>query len=185
MQLSRCSSTTHAPLMCRRLIWIGALAVIAAVILTARVEPVLIFNSSPSVPTGFYLRTDTPPAPGVFVTVRAAAVAPAYARARRFADPNDRFIKRVAAAGGVSVCARGDIVTIGSTHSLTRLSRDSMGRVLPRWTGCRALAADEVFLLGDTADSFDSRYWGPASTSAIDGVWTPLRIGLPTESVPR
>lgn len=171
--------------MRRRLIWIGALAVIAAVVLTARVEPVLIFNSSPSVPTGFYLRTNTPPSPGVFVTVRAAAVAPAYAHARRFADPNDRFIKRVAAAAGVTVCAHGDMVTIGSTHSLRRAAHDSVGRALPRWSGCRRLAAGEVFLLGDTADSFDSRYWGPASTSVIDGVWTPLRIGLPTESVPR
>ena len=34
--------------------------------------------------------------------------------------------------------------------------------------------ADEVFLLGDTADSFDSRYWGPVRLTAIDGVWRPL-----------
>ena len=185
MQLSRCSSTTHDPIMRRRLICLGALAAFAAVVLRADFDPVLVFNSSPSVPTGFYLRTDAAPAPGGFVTVRAATIAPAYAHARGFSDASDRFIKRVAAAGGVTVCAHGDTVTLGSTYSVRRAAYDSMGRALPSWTGCRTLAADEVFLLGDTADSFDSRYWGPASTSAIDGVWTPLRIGLPTESAPR
>jgi len=176
MQLSRCSATTHDPLMPRRLIWIGALTVIAAVILTARVEPVLIFNASPSVPTGFYLRTNAAPALGAFVTVRAAAVSPAYAHARSFSDASDRFIKRVAAGGGATVCAHGDMVTLGSTQSLRRAAHDSVGRALPRWSGCRRLAAGEVFLLGDTADSFDSRYWGPVGLDEIDGVWTPLRI---------
>ncbi|MGE0294633.1 MAG: S26 family signal peptidase [Hyphomonadaceae bacterium] len=38
--------------------------------------------------------------------------------------------------------------------------------------GCRTLEADEVFLLGDTADSFDGRYWGPTRLQSISGVWT-------------
>jgi type IV secretory pathway protease TraF len=164
---------------------LDALVVVAAVILTARFDPVVIFNDSPSVPTGFYLRTNASPTPGAFVTVRAVAVSPDYARARGFSDANDRFIKRVAAGAGAIVCARGDTVTIGSAHVLPRAQRDSMGRALPSWTGCRALAAGEVFLIGDTPDSFDSRYWGPASAAAIDGVWIPLSVGLPTESATR
>lgn len=160
--------------MRRRVIQLSALAIVAAIALTARVDPVLIFNASPSVPAGFYLRTDAPPAPGAFVTVRAAAVAPAYARARGFSDASDRFIKRVAAGGGENVCAHGDTVSLGA-RVVTRASHDNSGRALPRWTGCRTLAADEVFLIGDTPDSFDSRYWGPIAISTIDGVWSPLR----------
>lgn len=159
--------------MRRRLVWLGVLVLVGAVTLTARFDPALIFNSSPSVPTGFYRRTDASPARGAFVTVRAAAVSRDYARVRRFSDANDRFIKRVAAGGGELVCADGDTVRIGA-HVLTRASHDGLGRALPRWTGCRPLAADEVFLIGDTSDSFDSRYWGPVTTSMIDGVWVPL-----------
>ncbi|MBL8544299.1 MAG: S26 family signal peptidase [Hyphomonadaceae bacterium] len=160
--------------MRRRLFWLGLLVLLAAVILTARFEPLVIFNSSPSVPTGFYLRTDASPARGAFVTVRAATVSLDYARMRRFSDASDRFIKRVAAGHGEIVCAQGATVTIGS-QKLARASHDSLGRPLPRWSGCRALAADEIFLIGDTPDSFDSRYWGPVPVSAIDGVWAPLR----------
>ncbi len=42
------------------------------------------------------------------------------------------------------------------------------------WRGCRTLAAGEVLLLGDTADSFDGRYWGPVSVDLIEGVWRKL-----------
>ena len=65
-------------------------------------------------------------------------------------------------------------MTVPGRGVVARLAWDTAGRVLPSWDGCRTLAADEVFLLGDTADSFDSRYWGPVRTTAIDGVWRPL-----------
>ena len=106
--------------------------------------------------------------------MRAADASPAYARARDFTDRTDRFIKRVAATGGTQVCAEGDRVTVPGRGAVARLTRDTAGRVLPSWDGCRTLGADEVFLLGDTAYSFDSRYWGPVRISAIDGVWRPL-----------
>jgi type IV secretory pathway protease TraF len=136
--------------------------------------PVLIYNASPSAPVGFYLRDQRAPAPGMFVTVRAAAVAPAYARLRGFDDPTDRFIKRIAADAGVRVCAEGDSVRVGAELVLPRQARDSSGRALPAWSECRMLRQGEIFLLGQTADSFDSRYWGPVSVDIIDGVWRPL-----------
>ncbi len=159
---------------------------LAAVLLIAhRAEPFILRNASPSVPIGFYLRTSDAPTRGRFVTVSAAAVAPDYARARDFADPTDRFIKRVAAVSGDVVCGRGDIVEIGDALILTRASADSAGRALPRWEGCRTLMHDEVFLLGDTSDSFDSRYWGPVTIAAIDGVWRPLNRGSSSDSEPQ
>jgi type IV secretory pathway protease TraF len=42
------------------------------------------------------------------------------------------------------------------------------------WVGCRILASSEILLLGDTADSFDGRYWGPIPDNLIEGVWRPL-----------
>ena len=155
----------------------AALAVVGAiggVAVFAHPAPALIYNPSPSVPRGFYVRDSGPVRLGAFVTLRAVDASPAYARARDFTDRNDRFVKRVAATGGTRVCAEGDHVTVPGRGAIARLARDTAGRVLPSWDGCRALAADEVFLLGDTADSFDSRYWGPVRLTAIDGVWRPL-----------
>jgi conjugative transfer signal peptidase TraF len=135
----------------------------------------VLLNASPSVPTGFYVRTDIAPSEGAFVTVRAADVAGDYARVRRFTDDGDRFIKRVAARAGVRVCAEGAIVTVGArTH--VRRAHDSAGRALPTWEFCRVLQDGEMVLMGETPDSFDSRYFGIVREDAIEGVWTRLAI---------
>ena len=137
-------------------------------------SPLLIYNGSPSAPVGFYLRAGHTPSLGDYVIVRTVDAAPAYARERGFDDRSDRFIKRVAAVAGARVCARGNQVSVGSIV-VTRYVRDDVRRPLPAWQGCRLLDPDEVFLLGDTDDSFDSRYWGPLRRSQIDGAWRPLR----------
>jgi type IV secretory pathway protease TraF len=78
----------------------------------------LLYNHTPSVPVGFYIRTHAPIDRGTFVTVRAADVAPAAARARDFEGPRDRFIKRVAAVAGDRVCAEGDALTINDGFAI-------------------------------------------------------------------
>ncbi len=142
--------------------------------LAGNTRDVILYNHSPSVPAGFYLRTDDALARGTTVTVRAVDVARAYAAARHFTDAGDRFIKRVAATRGQVVCANGAAITIDGAVAAQRIGRDSAGRALPTWEGCRTLTAEEVFLLGDTADSFDGRYWGPTPERLIEGVWRPL-----------
>lgn len=133
----------------------------------------VLYNPSESIPSGFYARIGDAPVAGAVVTVRARDVAPDYARLRDYADDTDRFIKRVAAVAGDVVCAEGDHVTVG-IRALTRQARDAEGRALPRWQGCRTLAIGELFLLGDTEDSFDGRYWGPIDARLIEGVWRRL-----------
>lgn len=134
----------------------------------------VLYNPSPSVPSGFYLRTDRALARGTTVTVRAVDVAPSYAAARDFTDAGDRFIKRVAAAAGDEVCASGAVVSVNGASVVSREARDAAGRALPTWSGCRILGADEILLLGDTPDSFDGRYWGPISRRLVEGVWWPI-----------
>lgn len=150
----------------------GAIALLAAGELHR--GDVVLFNATPSVPTGFYVRSDAPVRQGAFVTVRAADVSIAYASLRHFTDAGDRFIKRIAANDGDSVCADGEVVRINDRTVAHRARHDSEGRALPHWSGCRQLSADEVFLMGDTEDSFDSRYFGPVSVDDIDGVWRPI-----------
>ena len=133
-------------------------------------QDVLIWNGTPSMPTGFYRRVANSPTLGAIVTVRAADVARDYAMARDFIDPSDRFIKRIAAMDGDQVCALGGDIIINGVHVARRAHADRAGRALPSWSGCRVLDA-EVFLLGDAQDSFDSRYFGPVALSLIEGVW--------------
>jgi len=131
---------------------------------------VVIYNASPSMPQGIYVRMHSPIVRQSIVTVRARDVALNYATARHFTDANDRFLKRVIALDGDVVCALGARVTINQTMTLQRRTVDTAGRPLPTWSGCRRLH-DQVFLIGDTADSFDGRYWGPVASELVEGVW--------------
>jgi type IV secretory pathway protease TraF len=156
------------------LLAIAVIAVLAGAAISMHGRPLIIYNPSQSAPQGFYVRRDGPPQVGDFVTIAAVNAAANYAAARGFTDRTDRFIKRVAATTGQTVCADGARISIDGRSAATRAEYDSSGRALPTWSGCRTLSEDEVFLLGDTDDSFDGRYWGPTPLSHIDGVWTRL-----------
>lgn len=158
-----------------KLIGLGSVALALAAVLNVHASPVLIYNPSPSVPVGFYWRGAGMPRIGDLVSVPAKITAPDFTRARGFNDRTDRFIKRIAATSGQVVCAVGDHVSIKGVRVARRSSHDKMGRAFPTWSGCRTLKADEVFLLGDTPDSFDGRYWGPVRMADIDGPWRPVR----------
>lgn len=123
-------------------------AVVSPVAISLHVEPLLIYNPSPSVPEGFYVRLARAPQTGDFVTIASVEVAADYAALRRFADPTDRFIKRIAAASGQTVCAEGDSVSIDGRLAavrssrrlrralaacMVRLSHARNGRGLPAW----------------------------------------------------
>ena len=165
----------HSPAQRRALrhLLVLAGALIIAFATASTLSDAVIYNASSSMPRGFYARTNAPVVRGAIVTVRARDVVPAYARQRDFTDANDRFLKRVAAGSGDIVCARDALVTVNRSVIVERQARDSAGRALPTWSGCRRLA-DEVLLIGDTQDSFDGRYWGPVATRDIEGVWRSL-----------
>lgn len=159
----------------RAWIWVAAATAMALIgAAQSHAGDLLLYNHSASITQGFYVRTRAPIGKTSIVTVRAADVAPAYARLRHFTGATDRFIKRVAAIQGDEVCATGAIILVNGRESARRQERDSDRRVLPSWSGCRRLAGNEVFLLGDTDDSFDGRYWGVITREKIEGVWRPL-----------
>ena len=162
-----------------------ATSVVAALAWATFAAPrdLLLYNHSPSVPEGFYVRTGARLTIGAFATVHASEVAPDEARRRRFTGPSDRFIKRVAALGGERVCGDGNRVIVGNEAIIAtvlnpseqhHVRADDGHRALVGWRGCRILGADEVLLLGDTRDSFDGRYWGPINVRLIEGVWRKL-----------
>jgi type IV secretory pathway protease TraF len=154
-------------------------AVVLAFTTSPRLQDLALYNHSPSLPVGLYLRVTGPLAPtalgpGAIVTVRARDVAPATAAARSFAGDGHRFIKRVAAVAGDHVCAKEGVLRVNGAGAWPVRSHDRAGAPLWSWVGCRRLAAGQVLLLGDTPDSFDGRYWGPIDAGLIEGVWRKL-----------
>ena len=144
---------------------LGCLALIGE-----HVPALALVNESPSLPEGLYARRfGAEIERGVVVAIPQPAAARAYLG--ELGMPGDAaLIKRVAAAGGDRVCVEGaQLLTPDGVWTVR--SRDRRGAILPRWSGCRRLAPDELFLLGDTAGSFDSRYFGPVARSEVLGVY--------------
>jgi type IV secretory pathway protease TraF len=85
------------------------------------------------------------------------------------------MLKRVLARPGQTVCRDGLAITVDNIARGEARERDSRGRPLPVWQGCRVIAAGEVFLMNwQSADSLDGRYFGVLPMSAIIGRAEPL-----------
>jgi conjugative transfer signal peptidase TraF len=138
--------------------------------------PKLIWNASASVPVGLYrLERDSAPAVGELVAVRPSPALARYMDARRYVEAGVLLVKPIAAANGATVCRRVLSVTIDGHAVATALPRDRLGRSLPVWSGCRRLAADDLFLVAPAhTDSFDSRYFGPVERRQVVGRAVPL-----------
>ncbi|AZV95532.1 hypothetical protein CBF45_10720 [Bordetella sp. J329] len=85
------------------------------------------------------------------------------------------LLKRVGAVAPQQVCIVAGQVRIDGVPSAAVLPADRMGRALPSLQLCRRLEPGELFLLSVTNPaSFDSRYFGPVSASAVIGVAHPV-----------
>jgi len=137
--------------------------------------PWLIWNASASVPVGLYavesasaLRT------GELVVVAPPEPLASFLAEGGYLPRGVPLMKHVAALAGQSVCRNALTVSIDAVTVGEARERDSRGRPLPVWQGCRVIAADEVFLMNAAADSFDGRYFGPLPTAPIIGRAAPL-----------
>lgn len=129
-----------------------------------------IINETASLPRGVYVRViGGQPRPGSIVALAPPPTAQAYLRALG-APSSALLLKRVAAAEGDLVCAEASHVRLPG-RTVVAPTHDRRGELLPRWKGCALLGPGEVFLLGDTAASFDGRYFGPVPTADLAGVF--------------
>lgn len=170
-----------------RLVLAGIAAVgLAALAWAAFVQPLprLIYNPSDSVPVGWYRvdpqrhGTDSLPRPlsvgSVVLTTLPRDVA-ALAAQRGYLPAHIPLLKRVGAVAPQHVCIVAGQVRIDGVPMAAALPADRLGRPLPSWQLCRRLEAGELFLLSVTNPaSFDSRYFGPVSASAVIGVAHPV-----------
>jgi len=155
---------------------VGIAVLVAPVV--AESVPLYVWNVSESVPLGLYrLR----PADKLFVT-ELVAVQPREPLAT-FLDLNGYLpvgipmLKRVLALPGQTVCRSGRTISVDEIVMGEARERDSRGRPLPVWHGCRVVGEDELFLMNwQSKDSLDGRYFGPIAASAVIGrafpVWT-------------
>jgi conjugative transfer signal peptidase TraF len=165
----------------RMAIILTALAATTVVLSTIGAKPVphYLWNASDSVPIGLYrLR----PAGRLAVTDLVAVDPPeptaTFLADGRYLPRGIPMMKRVLALPGQTVCRDHLTVTVDNTSVGEARERDSRGRALPVWQGCRVVADGEVFLMNwQSADSLDGRYFGVLPTSAIIGRAEPLWTG--------
>ncbi|MFJ6024245.1 S26 family signal peptidase [Brevundimonas sp. NPDC092305] len=148
----------------------GAALLTGAASASDKIPPAALINESPSLPRGAYARV-----PGGQVEPGSIVAIPQPPSTRPYLESlgmpaNNLLLKRVAAVGGESVCVRDGLVETPRRRVMARI-RDRRGVGLPAWRGCRVLVRDELFLLGDTPGSYDSRYFGPVSRRNVAGVY--------------
>lgn len=134
----------------------------------------LVWNASPSVPTGLYWIKNGSPRNGDIVLVELPEPYRTIADQRGYLPKNLPALKRVRALSGDEVCRIGRTIFINSATVSVAQLHDIRGLKLPEWSGCRTLKPDEFFLLTDHPKSFDGRYFGPVDRSAITGIAHPL-----------
>jgi conjugative transfer signal peptidase TraF len=172
----------------RTYVVVTALAAGAAVASFAEVaivgpRPWLIWNASASAPIGLYaLRPVGDPPRGVLVAVRPPQPLAAWMAARGYLPEGLPLLKHVVAKAGQRVCRRGLVVTVDGRPLASARERDSRGRLLPVWQGCRTLARGELMLMNlAVPDSLDGRYFGPLPASAVLGRAAPILTRNPPD----
>ena len=138
--------------------------------------PLLLYNRTPSMPIGLYVRNDGVPGRGDVIAFRLPRSAWGYAQAR--GEPTDIvLLKHVLAAGGDHVSTLSGRLTINGADIGPIPAIDSAGRGLPQWRADRVLAADELLAGSTLPRSFDGRFFGPIRLADVLGVYQRLDIG--------
>lgn len=156
----------------------GSVAFAALATLFVPVTHHLVWNASPSIPTGLYaIRGKASLHVGERVAIEPPAPLRRLMSERGYLPDRVPLLKRVAAVSGQRICRFAHGVTIDGELVGVARARDRAERPLPAWFGCRRLRTGELFVMNPAApDSFDSRYFGPLSTDAVIGrakpVWT-------------
>lgn len=138
-----------------------------------------IWNASESVPIGLYRVW---PVDRLAVTDLVAVQPPeplaSFLAEGGYLPRGVPILKHVLALAGQTVCRDRLTITVDKSVIGEARERDSRGRLLPTWQGCRVVADGEVFLMNwQSAGSFDGRYFGVLPVTAIVGRAVPVWAG--------
>ena len=166
---------SHGRLWSNSWLSITAFGVALVAVSAAQIVPKrIVWNASPSVPTGLYWITNGTPMRGNVVLVELPEPYKAIADQRGYLPKNLPALKRVRALSGDQVCRFGRTIFVNDEAVSVAQLHDIRGLKLSEWSGCRTLKPDEVFLLNDHPKSFDGRYFGQVDRSTITGIADPL-----------
>ncbi len=160
-----------------RILTMAALSVLGIAAASAVEWPVkLIWNATASAPIGFYTGE---PADALDVPELVAIMPPEPLAAlmveRGYIARGVPLLKRVLGLPGQRVCRAGRTITVNGIEMGEALERDSLGRDLPVWQGCRVIGDDQLFLMNwEVRDSLDGRYFGPIPADSVIGRALPL-----------
>lgn len=158
--------------MSRRVVFAAMAVGLTALGVSAALDPapILVWNATASAPLGLWLvAPGAQVGRGAWALVRPEPATANWLSGRGYLPPGVPLIKGVAAVGGQTVCRWGEVVLVDGRPAARAHRRDSRGRSLPRWRGCRRLGAHEVFLLNPHPGSLDGRYFGPTAAEDIVG----------------
>jgi conjugative transfer signal peptidase TraF len=136
--------------------------------------PLVIWNASESVPTGWYLVSKRQPNVGEIAVIKPAEWVQIYASSRGYLPKDVWLLKPIHAVNPSIICRFSRYVFVDGKHVAKAKFIDKMGRVLPVWKGCKALTQTQYFVLGHHRDSFDSRYFGSVDRSQVVGTAFPM-----------
>ena len=163
---------------CGKVVLLSAGAAIAALGFSAfiHVTPRIVWNASKSAPIGFYRIDCRVPQMGEFALVKPSGDAAKLISARGYLPVYTPLIKRVSAQQGDEICRDNERVFVNGKHAADALRVDSMGRAMPRCSGCFTLQDDELFLLNAHEQSLDGRYFGATNIGDVIGVAIPVFV---------
>ena len=138
---------------------------VAMLIASAWVQARLVWNFTPSIPTGLYWIENRAWEKGDRVAVDPSGSLLTTLKRTGVLENGRLLMKRVAAAAGDEVCRSDAQVLVNGSDVATARSDAN----LPMWSGCFRLQVGDVFLLGETDNSFDGRYFGVTSAEDIVG----------------
>lgn len=156
------------------------IAVVAGLLLSTvgGTTPYYVWNASNSVPIGLYrIQFAAPLTVTELVAVRPPDLLAAFLDLNGYLPIGVPMLKRVLALPGQTVCRNGLKIAVDDVEVGEARERDGRNRPLPVWHGCRVIADGDVFVMNwQSANSLDSRYFGPLPASAVIGravpVWT-------------
>ena len=152
----------------RRALVVVGIATLWTLVVSPRRSPLVLFNRTPSLPTGLYLRCGQQARRGDVVAFALPPAAGQYAHLR--GEPTDvLLIKHVLAQGGDFVSADGGEMRVNGMRVGSIASVDSAARALPHWSAARVLSGDELLVGSSHPRSFDSRYFGPIREHTVVG----------------
>lgn len=145
------------------------LVVVISVALHFLQTPLLIWNTTPSLPKGLY-RIHTGYDVGDIVAFAIPQTILPLVRERGWIRDDNHLLKRVVGVVGDQVCFRDQGVFLNDAYVGERSLVDSLGRPMPQLMGCHTVQPGQVWvMLKGQPLSLDSRYFGAVDTATIYG----------------